>query len=66
MHPLLTLNIITPNAGALIIRMGFWDVLYYTYHKEPVLVIAEASIVGLKLVRLPDKPGIHSYLAGGG
>ena len=36
------------NIGALIIRIGFWDILYSNYNKETpkaVLVIVEATIL---------------------
>ena len=40
------------NIGALIIRIGFWDPVYYTYNKEPpqkiVFVIIKSTIFGGK------------------
>ena len=28
-------SLLSPNVGALITRIGFWDPLYYTHNKEP-------------------------------
>ena len=27
------------NVGALIIRIGYWGILYYNYHKEPLKIV---------------------------
>ena len=50
------------NIGALIIRIGFWEALYYDYNKEPpktVQAIIEAPIVLRWLVlfaEIPERP----------
>ena len=49
------------NIGALIIRIGFWGILYYNYHKEPQNNIGIYS--GLVVVYLHlDKEGAPSGL----
>ena len=43
-------QIIPVNMGALIIRIGFWGILYYSYNKEPpnpILIIKASILYGL-------------------